>query len=148
MSNIYSLVEVSSAYKLDEEEIKKLNNVLVRYSFSGYEGATLILLKEMRYDIPSIIRLLESDNISKKSIFTINFRHKFKLWIKEAIILTDVDKKILNLEFVSATKMSKYPRYRLLNINRILIHRTLNKYGIKYKSKREISNEKNKTRGV
>lgn len=99
----------------------------------NYANTTLVLLKEFNWDIRKVYRLLITDKLSKTSAFIPSVYNRFVIISKEAVILTELEKRINSGEYLTIHGLTKLPRFRDWRIDRNIIRRTINKYGITYK---------------
>lgn len=99
----------------------------------NYANTILVLLKEFNWDIRKVYRLLITDKLSKTSAFVPSVHNRFVIISKEAVILTELEKRINSGEYLTIHRLTKLQRFRDWRIDRNIIRRTINKYGITYK---------------
>lgn len=134
--------DLAALYKLTPAELKTLKGLLlapktkINSQTYGYDGVTYLLLKELNYDVPTLIRILNSDFKNKKRVFTSSYRIKLLTIIKEAIALTEIELSREDDGFVSLNDIAKQRRLVLLGIDRNMLNRTVKKYNINYTKRR------------
>lgn len=124
-------------YALSTSEQETFNRLVLDKRADVKNPAVLkLLLKELNYNVNTLVKILYSDYISDKPLFyTMIYKKVIKL-VKESIILTEYKNHIQDDGFISIHNMSKLARFKLVEIDRNTIIRTFNKYDITYKKRR------------
>lgn len=123
----------SANYRLTSVEREVLTKLLLMgFKHTGFKfsATTLLLLKELDFDIRKVIRIVQADLKSTYPLFNRSFFKRFLMIIKEAIVLVALEANINSENPNSLSSLTQKEKFKRIGIDRNMIYRVVRKYNI------------------
>jgi hypothetical protein len=95
-----------------------------------FSATTLLLLKELDFDIRKVIRIVQADLKSTYHLFNRSFFKRFLMIIKEAVVLVALEANINSENPNSLSSLTRKEKFKRIGIDRNMIYRVVRKYNI------------------